>query len=293
MLQETYRNVRRSIVAIIRNFETTYSPEDKLPPFPFIIGTGYLVHKDGIVATNRHVLDAVVSLKHPGGKEWGASCVLFVEHESGGQAEITFEIEGCIRVNVEHSGYYYGDPKGPDIAFLHIKGKELPYLEFDEEFIPLEGHTVATAGFPMGTRALTAPGWLHQLTPTLNAGIISSVHPFPCPTPHGFSINTLTQGGASGSPVFLPESGKVIGTLYAGLNDVFVHHELGPYLVPAGHSHIAPAHYSIKFMKALLENPSYKVPDDAKSIDEIFNSWDGKNTFEREHGRWKKIDETS
>jgi S1-C subfamily serine protease len=290
MLRDSYKKVKDSIVAIIRNYETTYSPDDKLPPFPTIIGTGYLVHPDGIVATNRHVLEAVEKLKHPGGDKWGASCVLLSMHEAG-QAELHFEIIGCFKVTVEHGHNYYGDPKGPDIAFFHIKGKELPFLEYDSDFIPDEGTEVATAGYPMGTDALMAPGWLHQISPTLNTGIISAVHPFACPTPHGFSINTLTQGGASGSPVFLPETGKVIGTLYAGLNDLQIHPKFGPYLVPAGHSHIVPAHYSVKFLNVLRGSRPYEIPSDAKSIAEIFNGWDGKTVFDRENGRWKEIKE--
>ncbi|GAJ23629.1 unnamed protein product, partial [marine sediment metagenome] len=32
-------------------------------------------------------------------------------------------------------------------------------------------------------------------------------------------INIMSQGGASGSPVFLPETGEVIGVLYGSLEE--------------------------------------------------------------------------
>ena len=54
-------------------------------------------------------------------------------------------------------------------------------------------------------------------TPTLRHGIIRSVFPFPGPNPHGFSIDALLQGGASGSPVFLPEAPLVIGMIESQL----------------------------------------------------------------------------
>ncbi len=50
-----------------------------------------------------------------------------------------------------------------------------------------------------------------QLMPFLKHGIISSVQPFPCPFPHGFSTDVLTQGGNSGSPVFLADNPVVLG----------------------------------------------------------------------------------
>jgi hypothetical protein len=54
-----------------------------------------------------------------------------------------------------------------------------------------------------------------QGTPFLRHGIISSVHPFPCPQPHGFSIDAMSHGGASGSPIFRRDNPAVLGMLYA------------------------------------------------------------------------------
>ena len=45
---------------------------------------------------------------------------------------------------------------------------------------------------------------------------MSGVFPFEVPHAHGFTIDVMNQGGASGSPVFDPESGDVLGVIHAG-----------------------------------------------------------------------------
>jgi hypothetical protein len=56
--------------------------------------------------------------------------------------------------------------------------------------------------------------------PPLQAGIISATLPFPGTRPHGYLINVMIQGGASGSPVFLSDSGTVIGAVYSSRQHV-------------------------------------------------------------------------
>jgi hypothetical protein len=40
-----------------------------------------------------------------------------------------------------------------------------------------------------------------QVSPFARRGIISSVLPCPCADPHGFSVDILSAGGSSGSPI--------------------------------------------------------------------------------------------
>lgn len=102
----------------------------------------------------------------------------------------------------------------PDLAFVQLEVRHLAPVVLDEEENTLRaGRRVATAGFPGGSVPLTVYGHLTQITPTLRQGIISAVYPFPCPRPHGFTIDVMTQGGASGSPVFLDDSPVVIGMI--------------------------------------------------------------------------------
>jgi len=135
-----------------------------------------------------------------------------------------------------------------------------------------EGIEVATAGFPMGTEALTAPGWLHQVTPTLQRGIISAVLPFSCSSPHAFTINVMTQGGASGSPVFLPRAGTVIGVLYGGLNDIAETLQKDVYTVPTSISYVVPSHYIANSLRTIEGNPNFTLPEDTKSLGELIQT---------------------
>jgi len=199
-----------------------------------------------------------------------------------GMLEIPLEILGAVglRQIIPKDAPYYGPPNGPDLAFFHVKARGLTAVSLDSAAMIEEGAEVATAGFPMGTDALTAPGWIHQMTPTLQRGIISAVLPFVCPTPHAYAVNVMVQGGASGSPVFLSDSGAVIGVLYAGLNDgrVAVRNnaapgvqtvvpELIPYTVPTNISYVVPSHYIRTALGCLPA--SITSPSDAKTIDEI------------------------
>jgi hypothetical protein len=81
---------------------------------------------------------------------------------------------------------------------------------------------IATAGFAMGTDALAIYGNLNSVTPLLRHGIVSSLFPFPCPTPHGFTIDTASQGGQSGSPIFQTHEPIVVGLLHAGFDNTNV-----------------------------------------------------------------------
>lgn len=177
------------------------------------------------------------------------------------------EVLGVFAVNVfQPKGVYYG-PKPPDLGFLHVNMRGLPQLDVAHDLPSVEpGTRVAAAGFPMGTDALRAPGYIHQLTPTLQEGIVSAVLPFPCKTPHALMLNIASQGGASGSPIFLLDCPTVIGVLYAGLNETYAATVQGvrtPYLVPTNFTYCVPGH----FVNAALENirakPELTLPTDS------------------------------
>lgn len=187
---------------------------------------------------------------------------------------------------------YYGPRKGPDLAFVQVKARGLPSVQIDTRSVIDEGTEIATAGFPMGTDALMAPGWIHQLTPTLQRGIVSAVLPFPCPTPHAYSVNVMAQGGASGSPVFLCETGAVVGVLYAGLNDyALTLRNKDLHRVPTNISYVVPSHYLMKSLEGFLKMEDMQQPSDAKTIDEMLKDAQFRNMLE--NGReWitKKVD---
>jgi hypothetical protein len=141
---------------------------------------------------------------------------------------------------------------------------------------------IATAGFPMGTDALSAPGWIHQMTPTLQRGIVSAVLPFTCNTPHGFAINVMTQGGASGSPVFYPNTGEVAGVLYGGLFDIGLTKGKDLYKVPTNISYVVPSHYIKRILTTALQEPALAESCNGLTVEEMIAKKKLHNVLEEE-----------
>ena len=288
-INASYRLVRESIVAFTLEYHAVKDESEPLPVFPHILGTGFAVRPDGIIATNAHIVDAIQKAPRPPDAPEDESPIharLF-HLTKAGMLEIPLEVLGVAGIEGFYSGDpYYGPKEGPDLGFVHVKAKGLSTVNLDSTTRLEEGVEVATAGFPMGTDALSAPGWMHQFTPTLQRGIISAVHPFPCLTPHGYSINIMTQGGASGSPVFLSETGSVIGILYAGLRDVEVSlKQTDSYHVPINISYVVPAHYLIRALKELDKQPGIELPLDTLTVDEMISNYRVVNTHEEDRMR--------
>jgi len=211
-----YKTIKPSIVAIA-------SKISKNPEFPDIIGTGFIVKSEGIIFTNSHVIKVIEKLprlKNMGPEDWPAMILYFHWIPDRGMMAIPLEIKGIGSLErikpVE--GYHYGEDI-PDLGFIQVHIKNLPALKISERLELEEGDEIMLAGFPMGTSTLRAPGWLHQITPTLQSGIISSILPFPCDDPHAILLDVMTQGGSSGSPVFNPSTGEVIGIEYGGITE--------------------------------------------------------------------------
>ncbi len=289
-LASIYKSVRPSIVAFVSKFAPAYDKTEPPPLFPSIIGTGFIVDSHGIVATNSHVVRAIANVPRPSDfppDKWPVHAILFRITEAG-QLEIPLEVAGVSQITKISAGKaYYGPKEGPDLGFVVLKVKGLVPLQIDDETEVEEGIEVATAGYPMGTDALTAPGWLHQLTPTLQKGIVSAVLPYPCSRPHGFSINIMTQGGASGSPVFSCTTGRILGVLYAGLDDFDeTLDQKDLYRVPTAISYVVPSHYIAPTLESMKGNPDFKMPADAITIDEMLQRGTIINTLE-EGREWK------
>jgi hypothetical protein len=214
--KSAYQSFKPLVVAIAPKFQLSQSD------FPQIIGTGFFVSSDGLVCTCRHVVDAFQNLPKPPDYEGiPADVLVFIETEHRGKK--TWGWFGIDIVSVGHAALI-GEPEGyvgpnpPDISFLLVAATETPTVFFSADPI-VEGEFVAFPGFPMGTQLLKAPGWLHQIGPTLHSGVVSAVLPHSAvDVPHGFIVHAQTQGGASGSPVFRP-NGEVVGMVYMGIKE--------------------------------------------------------------------------
>lgn len=215
-LTEVIRKVSPAVVA----FGSRLVPSETNiePGFPLIIGTGFIVDERGLVLTNQHVIDAIAQVpKH-------ARFVMLFPEPVNHDRQTTFGVvlRQILAINsissFESSAPYFGSEK-PDFGFVQIDLQALPAIDIcgDSHIIEV-GLEVATFGFPMGSVPLTPydQGKASQISAFARRGIISSVLPCPCADPHGFSIDILSEGGASGSPIFRTDDPRAIGILHAG-----------------------------------------------------------------------------
>jgi Trypsin-like peptidase domain len=226
-LPEIFDEVRPSIVAFISRV-TTVKPGGGNPLFPEIFGTGFFVNDRGIVATNRHVIEVIEKVnRYPPNPVTGDSALgaLVFTEIAGSEPDA---VMGVLNVDVlgwnalgefSVNGPWFGESV-PDLGFVQLDVREVPTLSLAvEPGILRVGMAIATAGFPEGNRTVTFHEKITQITPVLRHGIISSVFPFRGAHPHGLSIDTLLQGGASGSPVFLTDRPLILGMIASKLPD--------------------------------------------------------------------------
>lgn len=243
-LTETFRFLRPRIVAFASMHFVTDASEP-IVGFPTVIGTGFIADARGLVVTNRHVAEVLrTQSAHPVTGEAGAVALVFDEVAQVGNSWTQGMTAVQIRAYYELSNFtssdneFHADPL-PDIAVVQLEACDLPTAEIGNEPGLWEiGRPIATAGYALGREALVIYGKINQISPFLRQGIISSVYPFPLLWPHGFTVDIMSQAGASGSPIFLPDRPLVIGLLYAGFTGTNITLGVPSYFVGGFLTHI-------------------------------------------------------
>jgi S1-C subfamily serine protease len=224
----TIERVKGSIVAV-GTFERT-----RVPAFQFR-ATGFSVGDGSLVATNAHALPATLD------SERRETLVVMIPL-SDREPQMREARELAVDV-------------GTDLAVLKINGAPLPALKLGALDSAREGQSVLFTGFPIG-------GVLGMFAAT-HRGMIAAITPIVIPPPVASNLDPrvlrrLTTGsfpvlqldataypGNSGSPVYDPETGEVLGII----NMVFVKGTKESALTqPSGITYAIPA----KHLQALV-----------------------------------------
>jgi S1-C subfamily serine protease len=227
-LADTVEKIKPSIVAI-----GTVQPTRR-PPAKFQ-ATGFVVGQGRQIITNSHALPAFLDSQN---KEMLA---VFIGHGK----KVESRPAKKIATDLEH-----------DLALLEIEGPPLPALRLGESRRPREGQAIAFTGFPIGV--------VLGLFPVTHQGIISAISPVAIPVPAAGNLDATTirrlqnepyevlqldaiaYPGNSGSPLYEPDTGRVIGVI----NKVFVQDSKESILEkPSGITYAIP----VRYVQALLK----------------------------------------
>jgi S1-C subfamily serine protease len=227
---DTIDRVKRSVVAV-----GTFM-RGRTPAFEFR-GTGFAVGNGTTIATNAHVLPAVLNVE---GNETLAILLPAAARESP-------QVRTAHRLVVE---------PGTDLALLKLSGEPLPPLKLRADGVR-EGQDVLMTGFPIGAvlgpYAATHRGMISSITPIatpqgtaaqLNAAVVRRLASGTFPV---FQLDATAYPGNSGSPIYDPITGEVLGIV----NMVLVKSTKEAVLSqPSGITYAVPANH----LEALLRN---------------------------------------
>jgi S1-C subfamily serine protease len=224
---ETIERVKRSVVAV-GTFERSRSPQ-----FQFL-GTGFAVADGTMIVTNAHV---VPRLLDPEKRESLAIMIPLPDKDDPNQAQVRDATQVAT------------DPDS-DLALLRISGAPLPPLKVGRSDAVREGQEVLFTGYPIG--AVLGPH------PATHRAIIASVTPIAIPLSRAGELSTQTirrlsggqfpvfqldataYPGNSGSPLYDPATGEVVGIV----NKVFVQGTKEAALTqPSGITYAVPANH--------------------------------------------------
>lgn len=221
-LPDTIARIKPSIV-IVGTHMRLRAPNFELK------GTGFAIGDGTLVATNAHVAGVQLDADR-------FETLAVVASVDGKQQTRDARI---VAVSVEH-----------DLAILRIQGAPLPALPLGDSARVREGQSIAFTGFPIGS--------VLGFIPVTHRGIVSALTPIVIPVDNiahlsapnrtrlargsltVFQLDATAYPGNSGSPLFDPDSGEVIGILNmvlvkAGKESVLAQPSAISYAIPGVH----------------------------------------------------------
>jgi serine protease Do len=220
-LPDTIAKIKSAIVAI-GTFEKT-----RRPPAVFR-GTGFAVANGLLVATNAHVLPEKIDVK---------------------KREFIAIFSGDGDILDIREGTKIAEDRDHDLVLLRITGRPLSTLSLGDSSRVREGELFAFTGFPIGM--------VLGLHPVTHRGIVSAITPIAIPqlsarrldkkvlsklaAPYNvFQLDATAYPGNSGSPLYNPDTGVVVGII----NKVFIQESKESILQqPSGISYAIPINY--------------------------------------------------
>jgi S1-C subfamily serine protease len=222
-LSRTISTVKGSIVGVgsllrVRN-----------PPISFR-GTGFVVGDGLSVITNAHVVPELLDTEN---KETLGIVV------GKGDNNVEFRAAVLVAVDKEH-----------DLAHLRLSGAPLPALALGDSSGAAEGQALAFTGFPLGmvlglhpvTHRATLAAITPIVMPSLSSRILDAraIAQLQRSSFAIFQLDGTAYPGNSGSPVYDPETGTVLGVinmvLVKGLKETAITNPSGiAYAVPANY----------------------------------------------------------
>jgi S1-C subfamily serine protease len=214
--------IKRSVVGV-GTFEGTRSPST------VFVGTGFVVGDGLDVITNAHVVPAT-----PADGKLEQLGIVLPDGEG-----VRFRPAQLVARDNEH-----------DLAHLRLSGTPLPALELGDSDAVQEGQELALTGFPLamalGLHAATHRATLAAITPIVRPSLgarnldprqIAALQRAPF---NIFQLDGTAYPGNSGSPVYDPATGKVVGVINAvfvkGLKETAI-------TAPSGITYAIPANY--------------------------------------------------
>lgn len=200
-----------------------------------LLGTGFAVGDGQLIVTNHHVLPDLLDTDNR------QSLAVFAGR--GRSAKV--HVARIVARDREH-----------DLAILRIESTRLPTISLGDSGSVREGESMAFTGFPIGA--------VLGLYPVTHMGIVSSITPIARTAGDSseltavqlqrmrnrydvFQLDAIAYPGNSGSPVFRPDTGEVIGVV----NSVFVKESREAVLErPSGISYAIP----VQYVHTLLES---------------------------------------
>ena len=226
---DTIARVKASVVGV-GTFERT-----RAPPFQFR-GTGFAVGDGSIVVTNAHVLPATLEPSR------GETLAILVASPGGAT------MREATRIAIDY---------GSDLALLKLTGAPLPALKLRDSNLVREGQEILMTGYPIG--AVLGP------VPATHRGMIAAITPIAIPQGRAgdldpavirrlgsgpfsvFQLDATAYPGNSGSPIYDPATGDVLGIV----NMVFVKGTKETALTqPSGITYAVPSSHLVDLLKS-------------------------------------------